>query len=188
MQNNEKQSQSVSKFENGEDYSKPSNDRTFFLYVDNLNIYVSEELGRKYMRDYWLEKRQEELSHRCLVPSERYGTKRCRGDCSNCPLFGTNHANGGTVSLDRLHDEYEYEPLCNDESPDEYAMRFEKEEALHREIDSLENKDLRDVMYCLLEEMTITEIAEKLHITRKTAAKRKDDAFAILKEKLKDFI
>ena len=67
MQNNEKQSQSVSKFENGVDYSKPSKDRTFFLYVDNLNIYVSEKLGREYMRDYWLEKRQEELDRKSVV-------------------------------------------------------------------------------------------------------------------------
>jgi hypothetical protein len=188
MKNQVNPSQSASKFEDGVDYSKPSKDRPYFLYVDHLNIYVSKKLGQEYMRDYWLEKREEELSHRCLVPSKRYGIKRCREDCSKCPIFGTNHGNGGIASLDRLYDEYEYEVASGDESPEEYAVREEITDAIHREIDALESKDLRDVMNCLLDEMTITEIAEKLHITRKTAAKRKGDAIAILKEKLKDFI
>ncbi len=176
MEKHDKKCQNIPFIEDNIDYKTPSDDRPFHLTIDNLNIYVSEEFGRQYLKDYWNAKKQKELERRCIVPSDRYGNKRCMENCSECSIYGTRNQ-GGTVSLDFLHDEYGYEIASSEETPSEWADKQLLKERIRDAIDSITDNKVRDVIELIYQDFNIAEISVELKIDRKTATKRKDTGF-----------
>lgn len=179
----------VTLFQEGIDYAKPSPDRPFkWKLEDGDIIYLNLEQRQFLARDYYNESKREEREKRCIIPSSRKGmTKRCRGICSECEFYRNGKDTYGTVSLDTLYDNYEWEPISEDESNLEKMIYEEQRKAMYDAIEKLEDEVDRQIIKLFLEDYSERKIAEIVGMSQKGVNKRKAKIIEDLKEMLINF-
>lgn len=146
------------------DYTKPSDERKFYLKIDNQVIYVDEETYRDYMRPIWRDKKNEANRKRCMIAGKNGKAVRCMKDCSCCPLFKNN----SIISLDRLYEEDNYQPMDDVESPLDKKLNEEKYKPLYEAIDSLTDKQKKVLIMKILDEKTFVAIADEMSLDPST--------------------
>ena len=75
----------------------------------------------------------------------------------------------------------------NNNSVEEECLRAEKNEALHRAINELDDKYKQVIELSFFEGLTNVEIAEKMSVNEKSIRRYKAAALEILKDKMKDY-
>lgn len=176
-------------FQEGIDYAKPSPDRPFKWKLEDGNIiYLNLEQRQFLARDYYNESKREEREKRCIIPSSRKGmTKRCRGICSECEFYRSGKDTYGTVSLDTLYDNYDWEPISEDESNLDKMIYDEQRKAMYEAIEKLEDETDRQIIKLFLEDYSERKIAEIVGMSQKGVNKRKAKIIEDLKEMLINF-
>ncbi|MBR0295061.1 MAG: sigma-70 family RNA polymerase sigma factor [Bacilli bacterium] len=131
-----------------------------------------------------------DLETRCVVPSKRYGWKKCMENCDSCP-YGKLKREGNAISLDYTYenedgDEFEFE--IEDTSPS-VVEKMEKQELLDelkRLLDELDDDD-RQIIELFKLNMSDAEIAKALHSKKSTIQYRRSRIIETLKIKLEKF-
>lgn len=174
-------------FQEGIDYAKPSPDRLYKWKLEDGNIiYLNLEQRQFLARDYYNETKRDEREKRCIVPSLRTGmNKRCRGDCSVCEYYRNGKDTYGTVSLDTLYDNYEWEPTYEEESILDKMIYDEQRKALHEAIEKLEDETDQQIIKLFLEDYSERKIAEIVGMSQKGVNKRKAKIIEDLKKIIK---
>ncbi|MFA6834246.1 MAG: hypothetical protein WCR14_06160 [Bacteroidaceae bacterium] len=132
-----------------------------------------------------------DLETRCVVPSKRYGWKRCMENCDNCP-YGKLKREGNAKSLDYLYensDGDEFELEIEDASPSVVEI-VEKEELyklLKRLLNELDEYD-RKIIELFELNKSDSEIAIVLHSKKSTIQYRRIKIFNELKIKLEKYM
>lgn len=132
-----------------------------------------------------------DLESRCIVPSERYGLKRCMEDCDRCP-YGKLKREGNPLSLDYSYENEEGDEFTleiEDESPS-IVETLEKEEILNelkRLLNELDDDDRKIVELFNLNKSD-SEIAAIIHSKKTTVQYRRTKIFESLKIKLEKFL
>lgn len=186
---NETAGKTAALFQASIDYAKPSPDRPFKWKLEDGNIiYLNLEQRQFLARDYYNESKREEREKRCIIPSSRKGmTKRCRGICSECEFYRSGKDTYGTVSLDTLYDNYEWEPISEDESNLDKMIYEEQRKAMYDAIEKLEDAIDRQIIKLFLEDYSERQIAEIVGMSQKGVNKRKAKIIEDLKEMLINF-
>lgn len=186
---NETTGKTAALFQASIDYAKPSPDRPFKWKLEDGNIiYLNLEQRQFLARDYYNEFKCEEREKRCIIPSSRKGmTKRCRGICSECEFYRSGKDTYGTVSLDTLYDNYEWEPISEDESNLDKMIYEEQRKAMYDAIEKLEDAIDRQIIKLFLEDYSERQIAEIVGMSQKGVNKRKAKIIEDLKEMLINF-
>lgn len=179
-------------WEEGVDYTLPSPDRPYKLRLEiGAIVYLNKKQYASMQEDHWEEKRQQYLDSRCIVSAERGGLKRCTEDCMHykgedkvCSCFMRNN-NGGTVSLDKLYDDNNYEAV--DSSSKDIADLLAYEERLNSVIEAVdklaEDVDKR-IIRLFMDSFTERQIAEVLGWNQMKVNRRKKKIFDELRSKL----
>lgn len=152
-----------------------------YIEIDGQQIPVSEEIYRAYKRPLWADHKRKEREKRCFISDGRGGTKRCTGDCSVCQEQRT----GNILSLDKFQEE-------GIEAPDSFdlAELVADQQLLEELYTALEELDPenRRIMELFSIGKSEREIASDIGLSQKGVNKRKTRLFAILRERLNDFI
>ena len=174
--------------------SQPSPDRPYKLRLEiGVLVYLTKEQYSFLKEEEWQEKRERYLESRCLVSAERGGLKRCTEDCIKykgtgrvCLCFMRNQ-NAGVVSLDRLHDEHDYEPADTTYTDSLDAMEHEEKlRRIREEADKLEDEVDRTIIKLFFESFTERQIAEVLGWNQMKVNRRKNKILEELRSKLED--
>ena len=155
------------------------------LYVNGKLIDVSEEVYRAYMRDEWREAQREYRAKKCRKAKGVV----CRKDCKTCPHYLEGEGlTGATLSLDAF--------VTEDGSPVEFedervnveleVARNILKEAFEKAKLSLTGRE-RLILEFFMDERSVAEIGEALHITKSGAREARYKLFARLKKLLSDF-
>lgn len=128
------------------------------------------------------EVRRKDTESRCLVHSDRYGLKKCREDCLNCP-YNRVARDGKPVSLDELYEDFEFEPSDDSRESSEDGIN---EKVLLKEI-KLWIDTLDDIDRTLADNFNETDvyIAELTRTSKQLIGYRRRRLIRYLQEKLK---
>lgn len=155
------------------------------VYVNGKKVAVSEEVYRLIKRDEWREQQRKYRAWRCR---DAKGVV-CRKDCSQCSYYLNGGApTGNVLSLERLMDSENggYEPMdVSGSLEEEVARRILREAVLKARLE-LGERD-RQVLDCVMQEMSDSQIAERLGITKSGAREARYRLFSRLKQLLSDF-
>ena len=177
-------------FQEGIDYAKPSPDRPFKWKLEDGNIiYLNLEQRQFLARDYYNESKREEREKRCIIPSSRKGmTKRCRGVCSECEFYRSGKDTYGTVSLDTLYDNYDWEPISEDESNLDKMIYDEQRKAMYEAIEKLEDERIfrnKQAIYDYKEIKKLQEEVILIEESKEIIEKIKEDLSKSYEDELK---
>ncbi len=152
-----------------------------YIPIDGKQIPVTEDVYRAYKRPAWIERKWKEREKRCVISNGRGGTKRCTGDCSKCDKQRT----GSLLSLDKFAEEgFEVADPVDLAELVADKLLFEELYAALEELDP----DNRRIMELFSIGKSEREIAADIGLSQKAINKRKTKLFALLQERLKDFI
>lgn len=161
-----------------EDWRFPSKDRPYYIYVQGQKLYVSETIYNATVRDDWRMKKEYELRTKCIITTEKGNTAICRKSCDKCPYYSQRRMN--LISIDYMETvhgvdvSYGTQSYVGGESPSEYATRIEIEDAVDEAIAKFKDPIDKDIINFLMEELTLTEISKKHHITMSNLYRRKE--------------
>ena len=156
-------------------------ERSFYLYIDGKQVWVTKEFYYAYTQLINTEEKRRDDEGRCLIEAQRGELKRCRLNCSECPLKRTGYA----LSLDHRQEEYGYQ------AEDEYDLvaEFEYQEkkaSLEMELSLLSELDQR-ILNLYRQDYTEREIAVEVGLSQKAINLRVNKLILLLKEKLSGF-
>lgn len=161
---------------------------TDFVDADEMTRYYpcSKELMRYDLSEKDKEKKRKDMMTRCMVPSERKGLVRCMHPCSSCP-YKKNPSDpneeyqrtGGTVSIEFLFDNYDFE--FADES-DDLLESLSKQEILDRAAMLIKERSQLDQQIASLLNLSNYQIAEKLGVPSSTVRDHKNKMIDDLKK------
>jgi RNA polymerase sigma factor (sigma-70 family) len=168
---------------NDEDYRVRTEERCFYIDLEGNGgrIWVNETDYKNYRRIVEAEWQEKINASRCLIPAERGLYKRCRKDCSQCPLTRS----GNHISYEAIIEN------TGNEMPDDFDMRAayeydEMRERLWAEVSTLDELNQR-IMHLYNEEYTEREIAKKVGLSQKAVNLRIKKCIQLLKDKLRNF-
>ena len=146
------------------------------IEIDGVQVSVSEEVYRAFMRPIWAERKREEREKRCRTKNGN----RCIDDCSKCP----ETRSGRPLSIERM---VEYgqdvpEPI----GMEEIIVRKQLLEALHTAVLQLNPKDRR-IIDLFNDGYSEREIGIEVGLSQRGVNKRKARIFGQLRERLKDY-
>ena len=158
--------------------------KDFYIEINHQKVPVTKEVFVAYYNDQTKERMQRIRRSRCMVPNGKGGMRLCdKSSCNECP----HKRNGGTVSLDYLHDEYEYEVEDKNENVIEQINKEETASAVRKALSELSEIDRTIAVMTLEEDISEAKVAELLNISQPAVHQRKVKIIGILREKLKDF-
>ena len=174
-------------FQEDVDYTKPTTDRPFKWRLEDGNIiYLNLEQRQFLARDYYNESKRNEREKRCIVPSSRNGmNKRCRGKCFECKYYRYGKDTLGTISLDKLYELYEWEPIYQEESILDKMIYNEQRKALYEAIEQLKYASDVQIIKLVLDGVSERNIAKIVGMSQKGVNKRKVKIIEELKEIIK---
>ena len=174
-----------------EDWRYPSKERPYYIYVQGQKLYVPEAIYDATVREEWRMKKEYELRTKCIITTEKGNTAVCRKSCAECPYYSAKRMN--LISMDYMADEQgvdislEAQSYVCSESPIEYASRIEREEAVREAIKLFKEPIDQDIIRFLKDELTLTEISNKHHITMSSLFRRKEKIVKELQILLKNY-
>ena len=158
--------------------------KDFYIEINHQKVPVTKEVFVAYYNDMAKERMQRIRRSRCMVPNAKGGMRLCdKKNCDECP----HKRSGGTVSLDYLHDEYEYEVEDKNENVIEQINKEETASAVRKALSELSEIDRTIAVMTLEEDISEAKVAELLNVSQPAVHQRKVKIIGILREKLKDF-
>ena len=154
-----------------------TNDKQYYITIDNQEIPVSEEIYRAFKQPLWAERKREDREKRCIGA----GGHRCMNDCSECPHL----RNGKPLSLEKMQEDYNYDLPASIDIPDLIAYQILLEE-LAKVLAELSDED-RIIATMISQGKSERDIAAVLNIPRTTLSYRKNILLDQLKKQLEDF-
>lgn len=167
-----------------DDYNqgKAKEDRKYYIYQKDyflkkdVYLVVDYEMFSMYQNLEREERRERDNESRCILPSAKYGYKRCIENCDECP-FGKTKRDGRHLSTDYTYandngEEYQNEIEDESSSVDEEIEKREKEKFLNQLLDKLNEKD-RSILDYYNDDLSDSEIAHNLHMNRRTVADKR---------------
>ena len=156
----------------------------FYIEINHQKVPVTKEVFVAYYNDMAKERMQRIRRSRCMAPNAKGGMRLCdKSSCNECP----HKRSGGTVSLDYLHDEFDYEVEDKTENVVEQINKEETASAVRKALSELSEIDRTIAVMTLEEDISETKVAELLNISQPAVHQRKVKIIGILREKLKDF-
>lgn len=161
-----------------------SENQEFYIEIDHKRVPVSKEFYIKYRNEEAKERMQRIRRSKCMVPNGKDGMRLCdKHNCNDCPFKKT----GSILSLDRLYEDYEYEPADPEEDVIQYIEKEERIVVVRKAIRELDSFDRTIAIKVLTEEVSESKVAQILGISQSAVHQRKTKIITILREKLKDF-
>ena len=158
--------------------------KDFYIEINHQKVPVTKEVFVAYCNEQAKERMQRIRRSRCMVPNGKGGMRLCdKTSCGECP----HKRSGGTVSLDYLHDEFEYEVEDKSENVIEQINKEETASAVRKALSELSEIDRTIAVMTLEEDISEAKVAELLNISQPAVHQRKVKIIGILREKLKDF-
>ena len=158
--------------------------KDFYIEINHQKVPVTIEVFVAYYNDMAKERMQRIRRSRCMVPNGKGGMRLCdKSSCNECP----HKRSGGTISLDYLHDEFEYEVEDKSENVIEQINKEETVSAVRKALSELSEIDRTIAVMILEEDISEAKVAELLDISQPAVHQRKIKIIGILREKLKDF-
>ncbi len=172
---------------------KEKEDKKYYIYqIDRffntpMYLVVDYEFYSIFQNMEREERRTLDNDSRCIIPSQKYGVKRCDANCDECPL-GKVKRDGAPFSLDYLYtnsngEEFTLEIEDNGPSIDE-----DLKEIANQLLDELNEEDRFIFVGYYYDDMSDQEIADKLHKKRRTITDRRHAITNDLQEKSKKFL
>ncbi|MDL2292514.1 hypothetical protein LJC17_02875 [Acholeplasma sp. OttesenSCG-928-E16] len=134
---------------------------------------------------------------RCVIPSERYGLKKCRENCDECP-YGKTKREGNPLSYDKALEDglipdgrggmklfTEQVDPSSDFVDDQ--LKDELTEILNDLLDELDPKD-RKIIELFSEDYSDSEIAKKTNSKKSTIQYRRKKIITELKIKIEEYL
>ena len=164
--------------------NKSESKREWYITVNGRNVPVSEKVYKEYYNSIAKERMQRIRRSRCMIDNGKGGLRLCdKSSCGECP----HKRSGGTVSLDYLHDEFNYEVEDKSENVVEQINKEETASAVRKALSELSEIDRTIAVMTLEEDISEAKVAELLNISQPAVHQRKVKIIGILREKLKDF-
>ena len=155
-----------------------------YIEINHQKVPVTKEVFVAYYNDQAKERMQRIRRSRCMVPNGKGGMRLCgKSSCNECP----HKRSGGTVSVDYLHDEFDYEVEDKSENVIEQINKEETASAVRKALSELSEIDRTIAVMTLEEDISEAKVAELLNISQPAVHQRKVKIIGILREKLKDF-
>ena len=175
-------------FNNNEDYSQPSPERTCkYKLEDGQVIYLTEEQRNFMLTEYWEEKRTKYRQCRCAIATQDGHLKRCPDgkDCSTCPHYLSGKKKANIISLDTLCQDAEWDLQDNSVDIISTILKNEQSELILKLIEeTLAPVDQIIVKRWMYGECTDTSTAELIGLSASAVAKRRKKIFQRLKKAL----
>ena len=186
---NEKQSKSKTNYDEI-DYFTPSPDRPLPIKVRHegrvRTAYVDKKFCDAYFRIFQDERKRLDRESRCLVPGKSGKLVRCEAKCEECPFGKCGIRDGMAVSPEFLMEEYELDIEGGDDVAEEYA-EAEMNEALHREISLLPERDRTIINLKYWEDRTADQIARVVGMSQTGVLYRLKALHTLLGERLSKY-
>lgn len=168
----------------------PSPTRTAAITVNELDgktIYLTPEDAKSYRRLKQRLWQQAQREGRCIVFSERYGAKVCRGNCSQCE----KNRNRYPLSIETITEITGHEPTSGEfaerqeaEDPRKIYEQKEKLMFIKKAMDEIGDNVFDICWRRLVLEESIQLIADDYHINRETLRKMINKWTKMLQDKL----
>lgn len=168
-------------YENEPNYKVPSKDRVYKYHLEATNevIYLNLHDLKLVRQSYWEERKDREMKDRCRIVSPKTGKVIvCRGNCSECDKYRDNHI----LNLDDLKDSYgrPVEVADTSKTPMELYILQEFYDKFFEYVNEFDELDKNICILAFVEEMGVTEIANKLNKPKQTISYRLDKCRKIL--------
>ena len=164
--------------------NKSESKREWYITVNERNVPVSEKVFKEYYNSIAKERMKRIRRSKCMIDNGKGGLRLCdKSSCGECP----HKRSGGTVSLDYLHDEFDYEVEDKSENVVEQINKEETASAVRKALSELSEIDRTIAIMALQEEFSEAKVAELLNISQPAVHQRKVKIIGTLREKLKDF-
>lgn len=159
--------------------------KEFYLNVKGQKVMVTEEVYRTYVRPVRAEQKREERNKRCLIEKIVKGKKRlvrCKGDCSICEKekqypqvcsFDLLQEEGFEIADDLNNVE---EQIIEEENKREIAL------IVNSALDCLEKNQKNIAKLFYLENLSQTEVANRLKLSKSFVSKSIKKLEPILRE------
>ena len=158
--------------------------KDFYIEINHQKVPVTKEVFVAYYNDHAKERMQRIRRSRCMVSNGKGGLRLCdKSSCGECP----HKRSGGTVSLDYLHDEFDYEVEDKSENVIEQINKEEIASAVRKALSELSEIDRTIAVMTLEEDISEAKVAELLNVSQPAVHQRKVKIIGILREKLKGF-
>ena len=158
--------------------------KDFYIEINHQKVPVTKEVFVAYYNDMAKERMQRIRRSRCMVPNTKGGMRLCdKKNCEGCPHKKT----GYVLSLDQLHDDYDYDAADPNEDVIEYINKEERILAVRKAISELNEIDRTIALMVLSDDKSEAEAAKKLGISQSAVHQKKVKLITVLREKLKDF-
>ena len=175
-------------FNNNEDYSQPSPERTCIYKLENGQvIYLTEEQRNFMLTEHWEEKRTKYRQCRCAIATKDGHLKRCPDgkDCSTCPHYLSGKKKANIISLDALCQDAEWDLQDNSVDIISTILQNEQSELILNLIEETLNPvDRIIVKRWMYGECTDASTAELVGLSASAVAKRRKKIFQHLKKAL----
>ena len=179
-------------FNNNEDYSQPSPERTCKYKLENGQvIYLTEEQRNFMLTEYWEEKRTKYRQCRCAIATQDGHLKRCPDgkDCSTCPHYLSGKKKANIISLDALCQDSDWD--MQDTSVDilDEIIQNDRAKSIAQIIEQLPDPiDKLIIKRWMYERSTDTATAKIVGLSVRAVTKRRAKVFQQLKEVLKKIL
>lgn len=161
-----------------------SEDKTYYITINVKNESVTKEIYIAYRNEQAKERMQRIRRSKCMVPNGKGEMRLCnKPSCEGCQFKKI----GYVLSLDQLHDDYDYDAADPKEDVIEYINKEEKILAVRKAVSELNEFDRTIAIMVLSEDKSEAEVGKKLGISQSAVHQRKVKIITILQEKLKDF-
>lgn len=164
------------------------NKSQIYLKAEKRWVSVSEEFHKAYFREIDLFRRKQIRRGFCKCPGSKWWL--CDMDCGSCEF---QCANSRYISIDAEVGEGDDACAIINTIPDdsvdieEAMMLAELFTALHEELEKLD-PDGKRICELIMQDKTEREIAAEMGLRQSTVNYKKNKAFSVLREALKDFI
>lgn len=187
------------------EYNRDKDEIDKFYYSSYFNTYRNRWMYCICTKQQWYdlqsikrgESKRIDLESRCLIFSERYGTKRCMEDCNSCP-FGKTKREGNPLSYDKALEDgviidsngcsrHFFEQADPSSDVIENHHKNELYERMYELIDELGPED-KKIIQMYMKDDSDSEIAKALNSKKTTIQYRRTKIFAELKIKLEKYL
>ena len=175
-------------FNNTEDYSQPSPERTCKYKLENGQvIYLTEEQRNFMLTEYWEEKKSKYRQCRCVIATQDGHLKRCPDGkyCSTCPHYLGDRKKPNIISLDALYQYSDWDLQDTGVDITSTILKNEQSELILKLIEeTLAPVDQIIVKRWMYGECTDASTAELIGLSASAVAKRRKKMFQRLKKAL----
>ena len=175
-------------FNNTEDYSQASPERTCkYKLEDGQVIYLTEEQRNFMVQEYWTDKLQKFRQNRCAIRSKSGRLKRCPAerDCSVCPHYLNGKKRSMVIFLDAMRQDGEMDLQDTDADVESIIIKKEQSQLISKLIENISDTvDRTIITRWVYNQSTDASTAKILGLSVRAVTKRRNKVFNQLKKAL----